>query len=567
MLRLINSKNSFAHHGLCLFKGIERNIQQGIFQQRFYAKDVKFRTEAKTLLLSGVDKITDAVSVTLGPKGRNVILQGPWTPRVTKDGVTVAKSIELSDPYENLGVKIIKDVAKNTNRKAGDGTTTATVLARAIAKEGFESIQKGANPIEIRKGIMMGAEVARDHLSAISKRIESVEDYEHVATISANGDREIGQLIAKALKNVGKEGVITVKEGKKLKDEIEMIKGLKLDSGYVSAAFVNTKAGDKVKFENCLIFLCDSKVSSPKALIPVLDLAVVKKKPLLLVAEDFEQQVLFLLILNNKLNRGLKVVAVKSPGVGNFKKDTLSDLACVTGGKVFGDESCDKNMKAVDFSFFGTAGEVIVSKEETLVLKGKGKQTEINERAEQIREMLNEAPNNLEKERLKERLARLLNSIAIIHIGGGSDVEVTERKDRVEDALQATRAALEEGIVPGGGVALLACVDKVKTIEPENEDQKIGLKILVNALKSPCMTIAENAGVNAGAVVEKLLKMPPNFGYDAMKDEYVNMIDAGIIDPAKVVKTALYDAAVVASLLTTTDAAVTFVFDGDEIVL
>uniref|UniRef100_A0A0A9WIM7 60 kDa heat shock protein, mitochondrial n=1 Tax=Lygus hesperus TaxID=30085 RepID=A0A0A9WIM7_LYGHE len=529
------------------------------------AKQLKFGIEAKKLLLEGVDTIADAVSVTLGPKGRNVILEG-YKPKVTKDGATIAKSIELEDPYKNIGVKVIREVAKNTNRKAGDGTTTATVLARAIAQDGFKRIQVGGNPVEIRKGIMMAAEVARSHINQISKKLVSKEDALHVATISANGDKSIGSIISYALDKVGKAGHVTVREGKTMKDEVDLIDGFKMDSGYVSAAFCNTK-DNKTIYENCLVFICDSKLERPKMLTPMLDMAIMKKKPLLIIAEDFGTDVLTLLILNHKLSQGLKVVAVKSPGVGNFKKETLLDLATLTGGKVFGDEACDVKFQGLTPDYFGLAGEVVVTKEDTVVLKGKGKELEIKERETLIEDLISDAPNNLEKTKQMERLARLKSQVAFISVGGGSEVEVSERKDRVEDALQATRAALEDGIVPGGGVALLSCMEKVRSIKADNEDQKAGIQILMNSLKAPLMTIAHNAGVDPTTILAKVLSSPPSYGYDAMSDECVDMMKAGIIDPTKVVKTALYDAAIVASLLTTTEAAITFVFEGDEIPL
>nr|AXU24965.1 heat shock protein 60-1 [Cyrtorhinus lividipennis] len=529
------------------------------------AKQLKFGLEAKKLLLQGVDTIADAVSVTLGPKGRNVILQGT-KPKVTKDGFTIAKSIELEDPYQNIGARVIREVAKNTNRKAGDGTTTATVLARAIAQDGFKRIQAGGNPIEIRKGILKATEVAAKYIDKISMRLQSKEDTRHVATISANGDSSIGTIISEALEKVGGTGHVLVKEGKKMNDELELIGGFKIESGYISAAFCNTRDG-KIIYENCLLFICDSKLERPKLLIPIMDMAAAQKKPLLIVAEDFGADVITLMILNHKLSQGLKIAAVKSPGVGNFKRDTLLDMACLTGGKVFGDEACDVKFKGITPNYFGLAGEVVVTKEDTVIFKGKGKEAQVKEREELIQDLIDEASNPLDKTRQMERLARLKSHVAIIHVGGGSEVEVSERKDRVEDSLQATKAAMEEGIVPGGGVALLSCLEKVRTVKADNEDQRAGIQILANALKAPLLTIAQNAGVDPSELLTKILSSPPSYGYDAMREECVDMMQAGIIDPTKVVKTALNDAAVVASLLTTTEAAITFVFDGDEIPL
>ncbi|BET00243.1 Heat shock protein [Nesidiocoris tenuis] len=536
------------------------------FEDRKTAKQLKFGIEAKKLLLQGVDTIADAVSVTLGPKGRNVILQG-HKPKVTKDGVTIARSIEVEDPYQNIGVKVIREVAKNTNKKAGDGTTTATVLARAIAKEGFKRVQVGGNPSEIRKGILMAAEEARHHIDSISKKIDSKEDTYRVATISANGDPTIGAVVADALTLVGQTGHVTVKEGKKTTDEIQVVNGFKIESGFSSAAFLNTK-DRKIVYENCLVFICESKLERPKQLIPLLDLVVAQKKPLLVVAEDFSSDVMTLLILNHKLSRGLKVVAVKSTGVGNFRKETLMDMACLTGGRVFMDEACDTILLKITEEFLGQAGEVIVSQDDTVIMKGDGNATEIKDREALIEELIREAPNGLEKAKQEERLARFKSQVATINVGATSEVEMLERKDRMEDALQATRAALEGGVVPGGGVALLSGFEKVSSIRTANADQAAGVKILADALKAPLATIARNAGVDADAVLYKVLSaQTPFYGYDAMRDQFVDMMEAGIIDPTKVVKTALQDAAIVASLLTTTEAAATFVFEGDEIPL
>nr|AXU24979.1 heat shock protein 60-1 [Tytthus chinensis] len=542
------------------------NIRSCFIQDKKSAKQLKFGMEAKKLMLQGVDAIADAVSVTLGPKGRNVILQGSRKPKVTKDGVTIAKSIEVEDPYQNIGVKVIREVAKNTNRKAGDGTTTATVLARAIAQDGFKKIQFGGNPVEIRRGILMASEVAVKHIEETSKKITSKNDVLQVATIAANGDSTVGQPVAEALHKVGTMGHVTVREGKRINDELELIDGFKIESGYISPHFCNTK-DNKAIYENCLIFMSESKLERPKSLIPILDTAVKLKKPLMIIAEDFGADVLMLLILNHKLSQRLKVVAVKSPGVGNFKKETLLDLACVTGGKVFGDESCDTMPSGITEEFFGLAGEVVVTKEDAIVFKGNGKEASIKEREALIQDLINDASTSVDKARQMERLARLKSQVAIISVGGGSEVEVSERKDRVEDALQATKAALEEGIVPGGGVALLSCLEKVRCIKADNDDQKAGIHILMNALKAPLMTIVQNAGGDPNNVLEKVLSSPTSYGYDAMRDECVDMMKAGIIDPTKVVKTALHDAAIVASLLTTTEAAITFVFDGDEIPL
>ncbi|CAH1396589.1 unnamed protein product [Nezara viridula] len=530
-----------------------------------YAKDVKFGHEVKKLLLQGVDKITNTVSVTLGPKGRNVILENPYKPIVTKDGVTVAKTIDLPDRYENIGVKIIQGVAQNTNKRAGDGTTTATVLARAIAKEGFEKLTHGGNPNEIRKGLMMGVDSAIHRLDKITKPVISEEEIMNVATISANGDRHIGGLITQALNKVGKEGIVTVKEGKAITDSFELIDGIKIENGYFSPSFTNSR-GNKVIFEKCFVLLCDMKIISVRSIIHALESAALKKKPLLIIAEDFEQEPILAMVINN-MKGNCQVAAVKSPGIGDFRKETLYDIAATTGGKVYGDEATDEKKELNFLKYFGSAGEVIINNEETLLLKCNGKKEDIQSRAGTIKGLIKQADNDLDATKLKERLSRLLCGVATINIGAGSETELREKKDRVEDALHATRAALEEGIVPGGGIALLRCIDEVNRVPAENADQKAGIEILCKALKTPCMTIASNSGLDASVVVNKVLQYQDGMGYDARENRYVNMMDAGIIDPTKVVKTALQDAASAASLLMTAEAAVTFIIEGDEIIL
>ncbi|KAK9500202.1 hypothetical protein O3M35_001506 [Rhynocoris fuscipes] len=523
---------------------------------RNYAKDVRFGPEVRGLMLQGVDILADAVAVTMGPKGRNVILEQSWgSPKITKDGVTVAKGVELKDKFQNIGARLVQDVANNTNEEAGDGTTTATVLARAIAKEGFEKISKGANPIEIRRGVMLAVDAIIEHLKTLSKPVTTPEEIAQVATISANGDKKIGDLISAAMKKVGKEGVITVKDGKTLNDELEVIEGMKFDRGYISPYFINTAKGAKVEFQDCLLLLSEKKISSVQSIIPALEYANSKRKPLVIIAEDIDGEALSTLVVN-RLKIGLQVAAVKAPGFGDNRKATLQDMAIATGGIVFGDEGTNIKLEDVQPSDLGQVGEVVITKDDTLLLKGKGKKEDIERRADQLRDQINETTSEYEREKLQERLARLASGVAVLKVGGSSEVEVNEKKDRVNDALNATRAAVEEGIVPGGGTALLRCIKKLETLKPANEDQRTGIEIVAKSLKMPCMTIAQNAGVDAAVVVNKVLDASGDMGYDALNNEYVNMIERGIIDPTKVVRTALTDAAGVASLLTTAEAVV-----------
>uniref|UniRef100_A0A023FWU2 Heat shock protein 60 n=2 Tax=Amblyomma TaxID=6942 RepID=A0A023FWU2_AMBPA len=524
--------------------------------RRHYAKDIRFGPDVRALMLQGVDVLADAVAVTMGPKGRNVILEQSWgAPKITKDGVTVAKGIELKDRFQNVGAKLVQDVANNTNEEAGDGTTTATVLARAIAREGFERISKGANPIEIRKGVMLAVERVVEELKKLSKQVTTPEEIAQVATISANGDRTIGDLISDAMKRVGRDGVITVKDGKTLIDELEVIEGMKFDRGYISPYFINTAKGAKVEFQDALLLLSEKKISSVQSIIPALELANTQRRPLVIVAEDVDGEALSTLVLN-RLKVGLQVAAVKAPGFGDNRKATLQDLAVATGALVFGDEANLVKLEDVQASDLGQAGEVIITKDDTLLLKGKGKKEDVDRRVAQIRDEIELSNSEYEKEKLGERLARLASGVAVLRVGGSSEVEVNEKKDRVNDALNATRAAVEEGIVPGGGTALLRCLPALEAIQVDNEDQRTGVGIVRKALKQPCMQIAQNAGVDAAVVVQKVVEGKDDFGYDAMRNEYVQMIEAGIIDPTKVVRTALLDASGVASLLTTAEAVV-----------
>ncbi|GBM74108.1 Heat shock protein 60A [Araneus ventricosus] len=525
--------------------------------RRNYAKDIKFGPEVRALMLQGVDVLADAVAVTMGPKGRNVIIEQSWgSPKITKDGVTVAKAIELKDKFQNIGAKLVQDVANNTNEEAGDGTTTATVLARAIAKEGFEKISKGTNPIEFRKGVMMAVERIVDELKKNSKTVTTPEEIAQVATISANGDRAIGDLISNAMKKVGNDGVITVKDGKTLTDELEVIEGMKFDRGYISPYFINTAKGAKVEYQNALVLFSEKKISSVQSIIPALELANQKRKPLIIIAEDVDGEALSTMVLN-RLKVGLQVAAVKAPGFGDNRKNTLHDMAISTGGIVFGDDADLVKLEDLQPHDLGEVSEVVITKDDTLLLKGKGNKADIDRRVTQIKDEIEQTTSQYEKEKLQERLARLSNGVALLMVGGSSEVEVNEKKDRVNDALNATRAAVEEGIVAGGGTALLRCLPALDQIKVENEDQRTGIDIVRKSLKMPCTQIALNAGVDAAVVTQKVLDGKGDYGYDAMKGEYVNMLEAGIIDPTKVVRTALLDAAGVASLLTTAEAVIT----------
>uniref|UniRef100_H9GFC4 60 kDa heat shock protein, mitochondrial n=2 Tax=Anolis carolinensis TaxID=28377 RepID=H9GFC4_ANOCA len=524
---------------------------------RAYAKDVKFGADARALMLQGVDLLADAVAVTMGPKGRTVIIEQSWgSPKVTKDGVTVAKAIDLKDKYKNIGAKLVQDVANNTNEEAGDGTTTATVLARSIAKEGFEKISKGANPVEIRRGVMLAVDAAINELKKLSKPVTTPEEIAQVATISANGDKEIGNIISDAMKKVGRKGVITVKDGKTLNDELEIIEGMKFDRGYISPYFINTAKGQKCEFQDAYVLISEKKISNVQSIVPALEIANNHRKPLVIIAEDVDGEALSTLVLN-RLKVGLQVVAVKAPGFGDNRKNQLKDMAIATGGAVFGEEGLTLNVEDVQPHDFGKVGEVIVTKDDCLLLKGKGDKSQIEKRVQEIIEQLEVTTSEYEKEKLNERLAKLSDGVAVLKVGGTSDVEVNEKKDRVTDALNATRAAVEEGIVLGGGCALLRCIPALDALTPANEDQKIGIEIIKRTLKIPAMTIAKNAGVEGSLIVEKIMQSAPDVGYDAMLGDFVNMVERGIIDPTKVVRTALMDAAGVASLLSTAEAVVT----------
>lgn len=507
-------------------------------------------------MLNGVEDLADAVKVTMGPKGRNVVIEQSFgAPKVTKDGVTVAKSIEFKDKIKNVGASLVKQVANATNDAAGDGTTCATILTRAIYTEGCKSVAAGMNAMDLRRGITMAVDSVVTNLKSRARMISTSEEIAQVGTISANGDREIGELIAKAMEKVGKEGVITISDGKTLDNELEVVEGMKLDRGYISPYFITNQKNQKCELENPLIVIHEKKISSINAVVKILELALQKQRPLLIVAEDVESEALATLILN-KLRAGIKVCAIKAPGFGENRKSSLQDLAVLTGGSLITEE-LGLNLDKVELDMLGTCKKVTISKDDTVILDGAGDKKAIDERSEQIRSAIELSTSDYDKEKLQERLAKLSGGVAVLKIGGASETEVGEKKDRVTDALNATKAAVEEGIVPGGGVALLYASKELEKLPTANFDQKIGVQIIQNALKAPVHTIASNAGVEGAVVVGKLLEQDnPDLGYDAAKGEYVDMVKSGIIDPLKVIRTALVDAASVSSLLTTTEAVV-----------
>jgi chaperonin GroEL len=535
-----------------------RKSAPNVYVARSYAKDLKFGADGRKAMLSGIDLLANAVAVTMGPKGRNVIIEQSWgSPKITKDGVTVAKAIDLKDKFENLGAKLVQDVANKTNDEAGDGTTCATVLARAIAKEGFENISRGANPVEVRKGILKAVEVVVAELKAMSKQVTTPEEIAQVATISANGDSNIGKLISDAMKKVGNKGVITVKDGKTLHDELELIEGMKFDRGYISPYFINTAKGAKVEFEKCFLLLSEKKISQIQDIVPALELANKSRRPLVIIAEDVDGEALTTLVLN-RLKVGLQVVAVKAPGFGDNRKNTLKDIAVATGATVFGDDANLNKLEDILIDDFGQAGEVTITKDDTLILNGTGDSKEVEKRVQQILDEIEHSTSDYEKEKLNERLAKLSRGVAVLKVGGASEVEVNEKKDRVTDALCATKAAIDEGIVPGGGVALLRTLKKLEGLTGANNDQNQGIRIVQKAIRQPLSTIVQNAGLEAAGVVEKVLQnSQANFGYDALNDKYVDMFEMGIVDPTKVIRTSLESAAGVASLLATTECVIT----------
>ncbi|MBL1406741.1 MAG: chaperonin GroEL [Hyphomicrobiales bacterium] len=517
------------------------------------AKEVKFGLEARDKMLRGVDTLANAVKVTLGPKGRNVIIDKSFgAPRITKDGVTVAKEIELEDKFENMGAQMVKEVASKTNDVAGDGTTTATVLAQAIVREGAKAVAVGLNPMDIKRGIDMAVtEVVKD-LRSKAKKIKTSAEVAQVGTISANGEKEIGEMIAEAMQRVGNEGVITVEEAKTAETELDVVEGMQFDRGYLSPYFVTNPEKMIVELENPYILLHESKLSNLQAMLPLLESAVQSSRPLLIIAEDVEGEALATLVVN-KLRGGLKIAAVKAPGFGDRRKAMLEDLAILTGGQVISEDLGIK-LENVTLDMLGTAKTVSISKEETTIVDGAGKKKEITGRVNQIKSQIEETSSDYDKEKLQERLAKLAGGVAVISIGGATEVEVKERKDRVDDALNATRAAVEEGIVPGGGTALLRASLFIDC-KGENADQEAGINIVRTALQSPLRQIVTNAGEEAAIIVGKIIDAnKANYGFNAQTGEYGDMIAMGIVDPVKVVRTALQDAASIAGLLVTTEA-------------
>jgi chaperonin GroEL len=518
------------------------------------AKEVKFHADARARLLRGVDILADAVKVTLGPKGRNVVIDKSFgAPRTTKDGVTVAKEIELADKFENMGAQMVREVAQKTNDTAGDGTTTATVLTQAIVREGMKSVAAGMNPMDLKRGVMLAVEAVVADLKKRSKKVKSNEEIVQVGTISANGDEWVGKKLAEAMAKVGNEGVITVEEAKSLDSELEVVEGMQFDRGYISPYFVTNAEKMVADLEDPYILIHEKKLSSLQPMLPILESIVQTGRPLLIIAEEVEGEALATLVVN-KLRGGLKVAAVKAPGFGDRRKAMLEDIAIVTNGDVISEELGIK-LENVKITQLGTAKKVRITKDDTTIIDGAGKKKDIQDRVAQIKAQIEDTTSDYDKEKLQERLAKLAGGVAVIRIGGATEVEVKERKDRVDDALNATRAAVEEGIVPGGGVALLYATKSLVGLKGDNDDQTAGINIVRKAIQSPIRQILENAGVEASPVVNKLLEgKSSTAGFDAQKEEYCDMIDAGIIDPTKVVRTALQDAASVAGLLITTEA-------------
>jgi chaperonin GroEL len=519
------------------------------------AKEVKFSTDARSRMLKGVDILADAVKVTLGPKGRNVVLDKSFgAPRITKDGVTVAKEIELKDKFENMGAQMVREVASKTNDVAGDGTTTATVLAQAIVREGAKAVAAGMNPMDLKRGIDLAVEKVIADIQKRSKPVKTSAEVAQVGTVSANGQAEIGDMIAKAMEKVGNEGVITVEEAKSLETELDVVEGMQFDRGYLSPYFITNAEKMICELDSPFILLHESKLSSLQPMLPVLEAVVQSGKPLLIIAEDIEGEALATLVVN-KLRGGLKVSAVKAPGFGDRRKAMLQDIAILTGGQVVSEDLGIK-LENVTLDMMGTAKRVSIDKDNTTIVDGAGKRKDIEGRCGQIRAQIEETSSDYDKEKLQERLAKLAGGVAVIRVGGATEVEVKERKDRVEDAMNATRAAVEEGVVPGGGTALLLATKALKNLQPDNDDQRVGVEIVRRAILAPAKQIAENAGADGAVVAGKLLEAKDSIGYDAQTGKYCDLVKAGIIDPAKVVRTALQDAASVAGLLITTEAMV-----------
>ena len=520
------------------------------------AKEVKFSADARSRMLRGVDVLADAVKVTLGPKGRNVVLDKSFgAPRITKDGVTVAKEIELSDKFENMGAQMVREVASKTSDVAGDGTTTATVLAQSIVREGAKAVAAGMNPMDLRRGIDLAVDTVVSELHRKSAKVSKSTEIAQVGTVSANGDKEVGQMLSRAMERVGNEGVITVEEAKSLETELDVVEGMQFDRGYLSPYFVTN--GDKMQavLDDAYILIHEKKLSSLQPLLPLLEQVVQSNRPLLIVAEDVEGEALATLVVN-KLRGGLKVAAVKAPGFGDRRKAMLQDIAVLTAGQAISEDLGIK-LESVTLDMLGRAKKVVIDKENTTVVDGRGKKKDIEERCGQIRRQIDETTSDYDREKLQERLAKLAGGVAVVRVGGATEIEVKERKDRVEDAMYATRAAVEEGVLPGGGVALLRAGKRLKSLKAGNDDQRVGVEIVARALEAPARQIAENAGHDGAVVAAKLREGRSEAeGFDAQSGKYTDLIRAGVIDPTKVVRTALQDAASVAGLLITTEAMV-----------
>jgi chaperonin GroEL len=520
------------------------------------AKEVKFAQDARERMLHGIDILANAVRVTLGPKGRNVVLEKSFgAPRITKDGVTVAKEIELEDKFENMGAQMVREVASKTSDSAGDGTTTATLLAHAIVREGAKSVAAGSNPMDLKRGIDLAVGAVVNELKAKAKKVTSNEEIAQVGTISANGDSEIGRFIAEAMQKVGNDGVITVEEAKALDTELEVVEGMQFDRGYISPYFITDADKMRVELENPYILINEKKLSNLQTILPLLEAVVQSGKPLLVIAEDVEGEALATLVVN-KLRGGLKVAAVKAPGFGDRRKAMLQDIAVLTGGQVISEDLGIK-LENVTLDMLGHAKKVVITKDDTTIVDGAGKKADIEARVAQIKQQIEDTTSDYDREKLQERLAKLSGGVAVIKVGGATEVEVKEKKDRVDDALNATRAAVEEGILPGGGVALIRSRKVLDQVKTANEDQKVGVNIVRRAVQAPARQIAENSGEDGAVVVGKIVdKDDYAFGFNAATGEYGNLVKQGVIDPAKVVRTALQDAASVAGLLITTEAMV-----------
>ncbi|HWV02362.1 MAG TPA: chaperonin GroEL [Devosia sp.] len=520
------------------------------------AKEVKFASDARDRMLRGVDTLANAVKVTLGPKGRNVVIEKSFgAPRITKDGVTVAKEIELADKFENMGAQMLREVANKQNDKAGDGTTTATVLAQAIVREGSKAVAAGMNPMDVKRGIDLAVGAVVKDLEVHAKKVDANSEIAQVATISANGDEEVGRILAEAMEKVGNEGVITVEEAKSLETELETVEGMQFDRGYLSPYFITNAEKLKVELDDPYILIHEKKLSNLQALVPLLEKVVQSGRPLLIIAEDVEGEALATLVVN-KLRGGLKIAAVKAPGFGDRRKAMLEDIAILTGGNVVSEDLGIK-LENVTINMLGRAKKVVIDKDNTTIIDGVGQKTDIDGRVAQLRQQIETTTSDYDREKLQERVAKLAGGVAVIRVGGATEVEVKEKKDRVDDALHATRAAVEEGILPGGGIALLRAIKALDGLKAANDDQQSGIDIIRRALRAPARQIAENAGEDGAYIVGKLLESSDyNWGFNAATAEYQDLVQAGVIDPAKVVRTALQDAASVASLLITTEALV-----------